>query len=259
MNLTGSSNVPIPKPKTLLGRLNAIRDRYRIQTSVALAALVAVTFIIAERVPVVQQFVISTSLLQYAILMILLDLSVSVYLLQRPQSTGLAKNQDESMPNLIEVLTHCRDDGADLIEYAGATTLPLIRAIRREGVPCRILVKHPETIEGLQRQRSITTLDTICNSIFEDSQESFQIRCYKLPYTLRGRRLGKGLLELGWLTPDVKRETAFGHGNPSVIADLSNHNNEHLRIFFDRTFNTLWEDEGTEDGQTVLQRLRISA
>ena len=247
MNLTGSSNVPKAKPDTMLGRFNAFRDRYRIHTSATLAVLAALTFIVAEIVPAVQQFVV------------LLDLTVSLYLLRRPPTTQMAKNQDESMPRLIEALPHCRIDGVDLLEYAGATTLPLIRAIRREDLPLRILVKHPETINGIQRQRNITTLDTICNSIFENYQGTFEIRCYRLPYTLRGRRLGKKLLELGWLTPDVKRQTAFGHGNPSLIADLSNRNNEHLHVFFETTFETYWNDPETEDGRAVLERLHASA
>ncbi len=259
MNMTGSSNVQKVEAKTMLGRFNAFRERYRIQTSATLAVLAAVTFIAAEFVPAIQQFVLTTGLLQYITLIVLLDLAASIYVMQRPPATRIARNQDESMPRLLEALPRCRTDSVDLLEYAGATTLPLIRAIRREGVPMRMLVKHPETIDGLQRQRNITTLDTICNSIFDDYRGSFEIRCYRLPYTLRGRRLGKELLELGWLTPDVKRKTAFGHGNPSLIADLSNSNNEHLHIFFKTTFETYWNDQGTEDGRAVLERLRASA
>lgn len=262
MNVTGSSDIQeiqTPKPKTMLGRLKAFRDRYRVQTSVALAVLTTLTFIVAEIVPTVQQFVLDGGILQYVALLVLLDLAASVYLLQRPPLIRLARNQDESMPILIEALAHCRTDGVDLIEYAGATTLPLIRAIRREGVPMRMLVKHPETIGGLQKQRNITTLDTIYNSIFSDYRDSFEIRCYRLPYTLRGRRFGKKSLELGWLTPDVKRQTAYGHSNPSLIVDSSTSINEHLLIFFDRTFETLWNDEETEDGRAVLERLQVSA
>lgn len=259
MNNTGSSDVQEVEAKTMVGRFNAFRERYRAQTSVALAVLVAITFIAAQVVPAIEQFVLTSGLLQYITLIVLLDLAVSVYAMQRPPATRVARNQDESMPRLIEALPLCRTDSVDLLDYAGFTTLPLIRAIRREGVPMRMLIKHPETTDGLQRQRNITTLDTICNSIFDDYRGSSEIRCYRLPYTLRGRRLGKELLELGWLTPDVKRQTAFGHGNPSLIADLSDSNNEHLRIFFDRTFETLWNDVGTEDGRVVLERLNPSA
>lgn len=260
MTMTGSSDVQdtqLSEPKTLIGRFNALRDRYRLHTSIALAVLAALTFIAAEIVPAIQDYILTSGLLQYVTLIVLLDLATSVYLLQRPQATRLARNQDESMPTLLEACPHCRGDGVDLIEYASATTLPLIRAIRREGVPMRLLIQHPENIVGLQKHRSITTLDTIYNSIFDDYQGSFEIRCYKLPYTLRGRRLGKTVLELGWLTPDVKRQTAYGHGNPCIIADLSISSNQHLLVFFERTFETLWNHTETEDGRAVLERLGL--
>lgn len=259
MKETGSNNDLKNQITTLISWINSFRKRYHIQTSMTLGVLASITFIAAEIVPEIQKYIQISGIMQYIILIVLLDLAVSVYAIQIPPTIRIAMNQDESMTILIGALTRCRTDGVDLLEYAGFTTLPLIRAIRREGISMRMLVKHPETIDGIQRQRNITTLDTIYNSIFEDYNGSIEIRCYKLPYSLRGRRLGKVLLELGWLTPDVKRQTVFGHSNPSNIVDLSDSKNEHLRIFFDKTFKALWDDANTEDGRAVLQRLRTSA
>lgn len=255
MSTTGSSMEQATGTRTLLGRFNAFRERYRVQVSIALAVLASLTFILGEAIPVVHDYVLNTGIIQYIILLVLLDLAVSVYLQQRPPLTSISRDQDESMSKLIAAVPHCRDEEVELLEYAGQTTLPLIRAIRREAVPLRLLVKHPDTVTGMQKQRMITTLDTLYNSIFENYKGTFEIRCYRLPYTLRGRRLGKETLELGWLTPDIKRETAYGHANPSVLADLSHKGNEHLRIFFERTFRDLWEHSGTEDGRAVLNRL----
>jgi len=255
VNLTGYSIETTAGSKTLLGRLRSLRERYHTQTAVALAVLALVAFSVAEVSPIIQDYILKSGLIQYLILMVLLDLAVSIHLSQRPATTSLARNQDETMQKLIEAVPHCRTDGVDLLEYAGATTLPLIRAIQREGVPMRMLVQHPDTIEGVQRQRNIAALDTFYNSIFaNDKRSSFEIRCYRLPFTLRARRLGKVVLELGWLTPDIERKTAYGHGNPSVLADLSSSQNEHLLVFFNRTFNDLWNHAGTEDGRAVLNR-----
>jgi len=253
---TGYNAVATPEVETFYGQLVSLRERYRVHTSATLAVLTALTFISAEIVPAVQKFVLTSGLLQFVTLIALLDLAVAIYRQQRPPAVRLATNQDESMPKLIEATPRCRTDGADLLEYAGATTLPLIRAIRREGVPMRMLVKHPETVAGLQKQRMITTLDTLYNSIFDRYEGLFEIRCYRLPFTIRGRRLGKEILELGWLTSDTKRQTAYGHANPSIIADLSTKSTEHLRAFFDKTFDDLWKDEDTEDGRAVLQQLQ---
>lgn len=253
MNLTGYSIEKTTGSKTLLGRFKSLRDRHHTKIAIALAVLTVLVFTIAEVNPTVQDYIVKSGLIQYLILIILLDIAVFIHLSQRPARTMLARNQDETMQKLIEALPHCRNDGVDLLEFAGFTTLPLIRAIQREGVPMRMLVKHPDTVDVMQGQRSMGTLDTLYNSIFNNATRStFEIRCYRLPYTLRARRLGKVVLELGWLTPDIMRKTAYGHGNPSVLADLSISQNEHLLVFFNRTFNDLWNHEETEDARVVL-------
>ena len=253
MKMAGSHNRN--RPTTILGRLNELRDRYRVQVAATIAIVATALAIAAEIVPSVQEFLRTSGFFEYITLLILLDLSAAIYLLQRPAPIQVMQNQDEVMPILIEAVPHCRNDGVDLIEFAAATTLPLIRAIRRAGVPVRLLVKHPETVVGLQQQRSIAALDTIINSIFDNYDGYFEVRCYRLPYSLRARRLGKELLELGWLTPDPKRQTVYGHSNPSFVADLSMRVNDHLLGFFNQTFETLWNDPSTEDGKSVLERL----
>lgn len=119
----------------------------------------------------------------------------------------------------------------------------------------RMLVKHPATVSGLQRHRMITTLDTLYNSIFENCPADCEIRCYRLPFNMRGRRMGREMLEIGWLTSDVRRQTAYGHSNPCVLVDLTSSKNEYLREFFDRTFTDIWNAPDTEDAREVLEQL----
>jgi hypothetical protein len=255
VSTTGSNLVPTTEAKTIPSRIIRFRQRYQVQTSIGLAILTALTFIAAEVVPAFNKWILTSGVLQYVTLVVVTDLAATVCRQHWPPSARLVRNQDESMSQLLQAVVECRADGADLLEYAGQTTLPLIREISRQGVPVRILIKHPETIAGLQRQRSVTTLDTLYNSIFDNYTGRFEIRCYRAPYTLRGRRLGKTLLELGWLTPDPKRQMAYGHANPSIIVDLASSSHDHLRSFFDRTFEDLWNAEGTEDGLAVLKGL----
>jgi hypothetical protein len=237
----------------ITSRFKGFLDRYRGLAYKTFAAIAAVTFVVAQYFPVVQQLIVQTDLIQYLTLLILLDLAV--YMHQAPH-VALSENQDESLPRLIAAVPSCRKETVDLLEYAGMTILPLIRTIRREGIQMRMLVKHPDTVEGIQKQRMIATLDTLFNSIFENYSGQFEIRCYRLPFTIRGRRLGMEILELGWLTHDRKGLSAHGHSNPSVIADLSSKSSAHLRAFFDKTFTDLWNDNETEDGRAVLQRLQ---
>lgn len=242
--------------RTLTRRFNEYRNRYRVQIAAAFAVVATFALVGAQFFPAVQEYAFQSGLVQYITLLVVLDLAVSRYLDRGQSTTQLGRNQDETMPRLIEAVSRCRSTGIYLLEYAGATTLPLIRAVRREGVPLQMLVKHPDTIVGAQRHRNIGALDTIINSIFDNYHGEFEVRCYRQPFSLRGRRLGNELLELGWLTPDVKRQMAYGHANPSVIVDLSMRSDNYLLEFFDRTFKDLWNDDDTEDARAVLGRLQ---
>ncbi|HZV75655.1 MAG TPA: hypothetical protein VFF79_18235 [Conexibacter sp.] len=169
-------------------------------------------------------------------------------------SVRLAPNQDASMPILEARIESGRTDGVDLIEYAGLTTLPLIRAIGRASRPLRLLLKHPDTTEGVQQQRMIATLDTLYTAILPSYTQPWEVRCYRLPYSLRARRIGTEFLEIGWLTPDPRRRTAHGHDNPSLLIDLTASAGVLFLSFFDRTFADLWDDDSTEIGADVFTR-----
>lgn len=239
-----------------LVRLRRLLERYRPQALIAVAVSATIALLLAQIVSSFDEFLTDNEIIPYLTLLIVLDLAVAQQAAREPETLDLADNQDESMPVLLTAVSSCRRTGADLLEYAAATTLPLIRALRREEVPVRILIKHPETVDGVQRQRSIITLETLYNSIYAEYDGEFEIRCYRQGYSLRARRLGNVLLELGWLTPNVERQTAYGHHNPSIMVDLTKAHGDSLRSFFDRTFSDLWSADETEDGRRVLERMQ---
>lgn len=243
---------------TILGRLNRFLDRYRSKALTFLAVLVVLALIASKVFPSFGAFLTSNNVVPYLTLLLVIDLSLLLYSQNNAVGDGVDRfrDQDESLPALIAAVSSCRKSRIDLIEYAGGSALPLIREIQRRRIPVRILVKHPDTVSGVQRLRMTSTLDTFYNSIFAQSDD-FEIRCYRLPYSVRARRFGNSFLELGWLTPDPKRQTAYGHGNPSIMVDLKVVENQTFEEFFDRSFDTLWEAQDTEDGRAVLDRTQV--
>jgi hypothetical protein len=160
------------------------------------------------------------------------------------------KNQDAGAATLIKQINGASK--VQLLEYAAATTLPLIRAIREKAAPLQLLIKHPDTLEGMQKQRTLSTIDTLINSVFSDYIGEYEIRCYRLPYTLRARKFCDISVELGWLTPDLANESAHGSRNLSILFYLANDKNQEAKLLFDRTFNDYWNDSRTEDAKSVL-------
>ena len=152
--------------RTLTESFRSLRQKYQSRVTIVLVIIAIVVYSLEEISPSVEEYVVKSGLLEYIILIILLDIGYFIYRFEKPATMNVAHNQDETMPKLIEVVPLCRSTGIDLLEYAGFTTLPLIRAVQREGVHMRMLVKHPDTVDKIQAQRTITTLDTIYNSIF---------------------------------------------------------------------------------------------
>jgi hypothetical protein len=243
------------KHDSIVAKFNKVLAQYRPQLLVVLAVAAGLLLLASQIFPQVQSFLLQTNVVSIVTLLIVIDLASMQLSEAKTSGQALAANQDESMPLLVERVAECRNGSADLLEYAGATTLPLIRKIAREGIAIRILIKHPETTQGLQKDRMITTLDTLYNSVFDGATGGFEVRCYRQPYSLRGRKLGEALLEVGWLTPDYRRHTAYGHGNPSFLVELTNPASKPLLELFTRTFADLWDAPDTEDGMLVLVRL----
>lgn len=238
------------KNLTRFNRTRIFLDRYKVQTYTVLGVIAALVLIASETYPELQSYLSKTNTVSFITLLIVLDIAITVSANKDQANMQTHSNQDESIIKLLSAASNSKE--ADLLEYAGSTTLPLIRKLKNENVKVRILVKHPDTITGLQKQRSITTLDTLYNSIFKSYDGKYEIRCYKLPFSLRGRHLHGRLVELGWLTPDYENHTAFGHTNPSIIAEIPRRNNQHFKDFFEKTFNEYWNHTDTEDALEVL-------
>ncbi len=243
---------------SLYQRIQRGREQHRAKVLATLAVLATLGVLASELFPEVETFISSRNIVGYLTLILVVDLLANET--QKEEKAPLIRhfdNQDQILPILTSYIPPCRQETIDLIEYAGMTTLPLIREIQRQGVTLRLLVQHPEKVAGIQKQRQIATLDTLYDSIFERGRPgAYEIRCYRKSYNLRARRFGRHCLELGWLTHDTKRSTAFGHANPSFIVDVSQPGGEVFMTFFQRTFDDLWNDADSEDGRAVLDRLK---
>ena len=120
----------------------------------------------------------------------------------------------------------------------------------------RILLKTPETRVAAIRNSApvFSNIEALYNSVLKDARQ-FEVRCYRAPYSIRGRRIGDHFLEVGWLTPDFGRDTAYGSSQCSpVYLDPTIPGGGHLLSLFERTFTDLWEHPDTVDGATLLNQ-----
>lgn len=87
MKEIGYDHHPVKRKKTLFIRLREILERHRVQYSITLAVIASMSFILAETVPPFKEYITQSNLLQYITFIVLIDLAVTFYLEQRPQTT----------------------------------------------------------------------------------------------------------------------------------------------------------------------------
>jgi hypothetical protein len=147
---------------------------------------------------------------------------------------------------------------ADLLEYSSCSIGGLLQNLRTANCEIRLLVKHPDTaITEFQKLRVRATLENVVNVTLRDYNK-FQIRCYRLPGSLRGRNLDNALVSLGWYTYSSDEVGLYGHDNSIVCARTDNEKGRCLQQMFNRAFEWLWNDKDTVPVEEVIKGPQLS-
>jgi hypothetical protein len=243
--------------KTFYRRMLDGRQRYAHRIAWILAVIVIVGFIVGHAVPPLTHAIIDSQALNVIILFLLLDVSVALSDVVRSQrGIRVSRDQPADTDELMKRLSELSIRDADMLEYSAVTVEEIIRHLKNCGCRLRILVKHPDAVAKSQRFRILQSLDQYYNLILDDYEGKAEIRCYREPASLRGRRFGGSLINIGWYTPDVARPGlgVRGHTNPVITADLSTPEGENLLRMFNGLFDALWTSQTTESAREVLDR-----
>ena len=154
----------------------------------------------------------------------------------------------EALPKIIS---------ADLLAFSGRDARGVLEQIlEHSGCPTRLLLKHPDSVGRVQRTWIIAELERIQRYLIPQYGDLLSIKCYRAPYSLRGRKLNPYIINVGWYTPLVDDDVeVVGHTNPLVIATLDTAQGAALGKMFDRLFESLWTASTTEDGASVVASL----
>jgi hypothetical protein len=167
----------------------------------------------------------------------------------------VAENEAADARQLQELIGSLpKIQSADLIAFSGRDARGILEEIlRHSGCPIRLLMKHPDSVGRIQRQWIVAELERMQRYLVPEYSETLHIRCYRAPYSLRGRKLHPYLINVGWYTPLIDDEVeVVGHTNPLVIAKLDTPEGASLCKMFDTLFEALWNASTTEDAATVM-------
>lgn len=158
---------------------------------------------------------------------------------------SLSKNYSDTAARLSKELAGLPPTTADLIEFSGDTVQQLIVELTGAGTRVRLLLKHPDSVGRAQREKIIWSYQYLKEHT-SLQPESLQVKFYRVPATIRGRRLDERLLNVGWYTPDISPDgrvsdwEILGDLNPTITSDPGTSEGRALDEMFTRTFDGLW-------------------
>lgn len=241
-------------------RLAKFRERYGPRISITVIALCWAAFIVGSQVNLVQAAFINSGAVQLVILTVLLDMSISRQKTPRASVVRVAGRDSEGANSIITAVENKAISNADMLEFSGVGAEPLIHDLALRGCRIRLLVKHPESVGAFQTRRIVANLEALFG---RDYSDRVQVRCYRFPSSLRGRRLGNEIIAVGWYTPFIEngnlaRYEVMGHDNALIIIELGTPEGRHLERMFQGVFNDLWTASDTEDARVVVSRYGVT-
>lgn len=193
-----------------------------------------------------------------AVGLLLLEYFSEVKSLIRPSKVRLYNGQQDADNDLIAFIDLKKPREADLLECSSATGYStIVKPLVRAKSQIRLLMLNPkrakEIFEPSNRQER-----RICNQFAlhmgSDPEvaryDKIRIRYYREPPSLRGRKFGNNLLNVGWFTYDSRLEEMsvstdplhiWGHSNPLLTIAATHENFDIIEGFFSKVFKNLWD------------------
>jgi hypothetical protein len=183
------------------------------------------------------------------------ELSAVSGILGSRQAIHISKDQTADNAYLSALIRELPSiSGAKFVALSGRDTRAFVeQVLERSDCVVKLLMKHPETVGEIQQRWILAELDRMQAYLIPQYGERLHIRCYRQPYSLRGRKIEPHVVDVGWYTPlpGDKREIV-GHIYPLVVARLDSDEGVALGKMFDDVFDALWTASDSVDASTIL-------
>ena len=189
---------------------------------------------------------------------LLLDYLSEVKRLIKPAEIRFYPNQEEADRELRAFIDSARPGEADLLECSSATVYQnIISPLVTRGNKIRLLIQNPKVARGrfgpsAREERRIC--DQFAITLGSEppvaSYDKLRIRFYSEVPSLRGRKFGNKLINVGWYTYDLRPEETpvetnpvqiHGHNNPLLSIASTEKDFDIIESMFSKVFKNLWD------------------
>ncbi len=245
-------------------RVGRFVERYRLAISrsvlVVVLALVAVGWEIDE----VRKVVVTSGVLLVVLLGFVIEMSgtLSAYIAGK-HPVQICRDDAQNNASLESHLAERPPKTAHLLEYSANSVLGVVEELARRGAAIRILIRHPKTVGKFQRRRILASIAHIERFVIREYRPKLdlEMRCYRMPASLRGRKFDNALVNLGWYTSDISTDASdpgmevMGHTNPLIMCSPKTEGGDYLAQFFERYFTSLWAACEKDEALTIWRSM----
>ena len=182
------------------------------------------------------------------------DLTVTARALGSSRETHISRDQEANNDYLITLIRELPNiQAAKFLAFSGRDARVFVeQVLERSDCPVQLLIKHPDTVGHVQQRWILAELDRMRRYLLPKYGDRLQIRCYRQPYSLRGRKLEPHVVDVGWYTPKPGDPVeVVGHRNPLVTARLNSEGGVAISKMFDEVFEALWNAADSEDASAI--------
>ena len=187
--------------------------------------------------------------------LLLLDYLSEVKRLITPPEIHFHHDQQEADKHLRTFIESARPSKADLLECASATVHDnVIKPLVTGGCNIRLLILNPKVDDkvfkpcGDEKQRICGQIRRLNMEEEVAQYDNIRIRFYNEPPSLRGRKFGNRLVNVGWFTYELQQKEdlsadclrIWGHNNPLVSIASSEKDFDVVEGMFSKVFKNLW-------------------
>lgn len=162
-------------------------------------------------------------------------------------------SQEEGTEILCEAIDSNDPNIVKMIEYSSGTVNQVVNKALNSGAHVKLLLKSPKTMnldEDDWREEYVrlrNSLTRYCDNF--SNSDNLHIRFYEENATLRGRKIGNDVINVGWYTFDDRSggiTSVWGPQNPTIfLYDEDHENYSPINEFFEQVFEDLWESGTT--------------
>jgi len=209
--------------------------------------IVVIMWLVSQFVPALDDWMREQRIIELVILALIVEMISGLTEIKDGLSHPLLLHPDQGPASQISIekVSKTKPSIAKIMGLSAGKREDILNILTSRGWEIKLLIQHPDAaMNEILKHHLAEKIQELANVTFIN-YEKVEIRLYRRPCYIRGTKLGKVSIALGWYACGEGIYELFGHSNPVLSASEATPEAFYLESFFDRAFDYLWNHKET--------------